>query len=108
MTADSPSRPRLAFDDPFRVIGYCGDPANETGVLLWSGIDPRRFFSRDHRSEIEAFNHLLTLDFSSQVVAWQTAAPDGQHREWREASPESIEHLNHRIRETEPLRYRPA
>jgi len=108
VTADSPSRPRLVFDDPFRVIGYCGDPANEIGVLLWSGIDPRRYFDRDHRSEIEAFRHLLTLDFSGQVVAWRSAPLDGQNRQWQEARPESIEHLNRRIRETEPLRYRPA
>ncbi|MEI2779763.1 MAG: hypothetical protein V9H25_00230 [Candidatus Competibacter sp.] len=108
MNPDSPSRPRLVFDDPFRVIGYSGDPADEIGVLLWSGIDPHRYFNRDHRTETESFRHLLTLDFSGQVVAWQSVRPDGRERQWLEVPPESIEDLNRRIRETEPLRYRPA
>lgn len=108
MNGDSLSRPRLIFDDPFRVIGYIGDPANEMGVLLWSGIDPHRYFSQNDLASVESFNHLLTLDYAGQIVAWQSLQSDNQERRWSEAPPDSIETLNRRIREVEPLRYRQA
>ncbi len=108
MNGDSPSRPRLAFDDPFRVIGYVGEPADEIGILLWSGIDPRRYFNRGNRPEVESFRHLLTLDFTGQVVAWQSMQPDDQEHRWLEAPSASIENLNRHISDVEPLRYRQA
>ena len=108
MNGDSPSRPRLVFDDPFRVVGYVGEPAEETGVLLWSGIDPRRFFNRSDQSGTESFRHLLTLDYTGQVVAWQSMQIDDRGHRWLEAPPESIESLNRHIRDVEPLRYQQA
>jgi hypothetical protein len=109
MNGDTPStRPRLIFDDPFRVVGYVGDPADETGVLLWSGIDPHRYFNRSDQSEAESFRHLLTLDYAGQVVAWQSKQTDDQGPRWLEAPPESIDNLNLRIHDVEPLRYQQA
>jgi hypothetical protein len=108
VTGDSPSKPRLIFDDPFRVIGYGGDPANEMGILLWSGIDPHRYFSKNDLAAVESFSHLLTLDYAGQIVAWQSLQSDNRERRWSEAPQDSIETLNRRIREVEPLRYRQA
>ena len=106
MNGDSPSRPRLIFDDPFRVVGYVGDPADETGVLLWSGIDPHRYFSKNDLAAVESFNHLLTLDYAGQIVAWQSMQSDDRERRWLEVAWQSIENLNRHIRDVEPLRYR--
>lgn len=108
VNGDSPSMPRLAFDDPFRVVGYVGEPAGEIGILLWSGIDPHRYFKGSKRSEAESFRHLLTLDYTGHVVAWQSVRPDGQGEQWLEVPSESIEDLNRHIRNVEPLRYRQA
>ncbi|MBK8185242.1 MAG: hypothetical protein IPK63_21005 [Candidatus Competibacteraceae bacterium] len=105
MGGDAPSsRPRLVFDDPFRVVGYVGEPAMEVGVLLWAGIDPQRYFRRNYRPEIESFRHLLTLDYAGQVVAWQSLQP-GAEPPWLEVRPEIIENLNRHIRDVESLRY---
>jgi len=96
----------LIFDDPFRVVGYVGDPADETGVLLWSGIDPHRYFSKNDLAAVESFNHLLTLDYAGQIVAWQSMQSDDRERRWLEVAWQSIENLNRHIRDVEPLRYR--
>jgi hypothetical protein len=108
VNGDSPSKRRLFFDDPFRIVGYVGEPAHETGVLLWSGIDPNRYFKRSPQSEVDSFEHLLTLDYAGQVVAWQSMQSDAQGRRWLEVPWESIENLNRHIRDVEPLRYRQA
>lgn len=108
MNGDSPSRPRLVFDDPFRVVGYTGEPTDETGILLWSGIDPYRYFKGSHPAEIAPFKHLLTLDYAGQVVAWQTIQSSAQESRWLEVPSESLDNLNRRIRDVEPLRYRLA
>lgn len=109
MNDDTPSsRPRLVFDDPFRIVGYVGEPTDEVGVLLWSGIDPYRYFKRGNKSEIESFRHLLTLDYAGQVVAWQSLDPGDHEHRWSEAPQESMDRLNDHIRSTEPLRYRLA
>lgn len=105
MNGDTPSRPRLVFDDPFRIVGYVGEPASETGILLWSGIDPHRYFKRSNLSEIASFKHLLTLDYAGQVVAWQSIQSGDRETQWLEAPSGSIDNLNRHIREVEPLRY---
>jgi hypothetical protein len=96
----------LIFDDPFRVVGYVGEPADETGVLLWSGADPLRYLNRSDLLEVESFKHLLTLDFSGQVVAWHSMQSDDRERRWLEVAWQSIENLNRHIRDVGPLRYR--
>lgn len=107
MNGDTPSsRPRLVFDIPFRVVGYVSTPAEEVGVLLWSGIDPYRYFNQSDRSGAESFEHLITLDYEGAVVGWQSAQLDGSERRWLEVSPDLITQLNERIRAGEPLRYR--
>ncbi len=106
VSGDTPSRPRLAVDVPFRIIGYIGEPEIEMGRLLWSGIDPQRYFKRDASEEKEAYKHLLTLDYVGQVVLWHTAQPNEPGQVWLEASVERVERLNRQIRGGEPLRYR--
>ncbi|MFO7642218.1 MAG: hypothetical protein R6X17_13425 [Candidatus Competibacteraceae bacterium] len=83
-----------------------GEPANETGVLLWSGADLLRYLNRSDQLEVESFKHLLTLDFSGQVVAWHSMQSDDRERRWLEVAWQSIENLNRHIRDVEPLRYR--
>lgn len=107
MNGDAPSsRPRLVFDVPFRVVGYVGAPAEEVGVLLWSGIDPYRYFKQSDRPGAGSFKHLLTLDYAGEVVGWQSAQLDGTERHWLDAQPDLIERINEHIRTVEPLRYR--
>ena len=109
VSGDVPSsRPRLVFDDPFRIVGYVSEPAREIGILLWTGIDPQRYFRRHNQSEVESFKHLLTLDYAGQVVAWQSKPANEQKDSWLEVQPEIIENLNRYIRDIEALRYRPS
>lgn len=107
MNGDTPSsRPRLVFDVPFRVVGYVDAPPEEVGVLLWSGIDPYRYFKQGNRSGDESFKHLLTLDYAGEVVGWQSAQSDNSEHRWLDAPQDHIERINERIRTIEPLRYR--
>jgi hypothetical protein len=98
----------LAVDVPFRIIGYTGEPETEVGCLLWSGVDPQRYFKHGASAAEDkgAYTHLLTLDYVGQVVLWNSAQSNEQGRDWVEASPERIERLNRQIRGGEPLRYR--